>query len=682
MDTTCSVCGHKNESGAKYCARCGVQLQQQLQNLLNGDMTDNDYEADTPDARDSVSDFISAASPSRSADPLISANTAGRSNSTGITATAPSRNTAETDGAAGIQNTAETSAASRRRNPAAATGTSTGRNSADAPSASGHRNSARNARNTETRKSLASTLNLLEIFSRFSLKQILIFGIPALAVIIALLLFVVPRLRNTGGGILKSHIEFIADRGELVISADNSAKFSISGELHSYQLSIDGSKAVALTDFSNRNGGILWFVAATGATRIADDVFAYQLADSGDGVVYFTDYHSDDYYALLYLYDTSSKKATHITDDAYYDGSGAMPGVSISPNGKSIGYVTDYDIRNYEFTGYIRIDGKNPEKLGDETYAVAISNGGRHIYYCRMDMRNNQASFHIRTARDDNRLAPNTNSISIILNADYSEIIYTVRDYTVREDSDERQEELRTYISRNGSERERIRDFVIRSLLTPQGTPTRAYKNVFSDITVVGLSSFSSFVAVTDSGLAYVSVSNNLFSNAIPGSTGNVSRAQISSDGKTLYYINNSNRLSSIDPTVAGAERNEIARNVYSFTLSGDGRSIYYVNDDAELYHVRSNGSQTKVADDVQYDRIVASSSGNRVFFLVEYSYDRGGELCYSNNGSRRAKVAGADDVLRLWSTPTNIFYLTRDQELYRSNGDERFTRFHDLYLE
>ena len=495
-------------------------------------------------------------------------------------------------------------------------------------------------------------------------KKILLFAIPAVILIIAVII-VISVLGGSGGAITKNHICFFSDTDEMIVSGNNNAKFKIDGKMYSSHLSIDGSKAALLTDYDNIDGGALWFVTPSGYTLIANYVVAYQLADSGNGVAYFTDYDNRNNLATLYLYDTASKKAALITEDALFTGDDEMPGVSISPDGKSVSYISDYDKRSGDCAGYLKIDGKSPEKLGEMIYAVAISDGGKYIYYCKDDTDGRSISLYVRSARNDNRLASGAYSLSMMLNRDYSEIVYNVYDGDVR-----------SFVSRKGNERERISGASVMDLVLPRGTQAKSFSNGDVDIIVYGISAFSGFVAVTDDGLAYYD--SRFEANKIAGSSAHAYSAEISNDGKTLYYVNNTGRLSYIDPSVVGAERREIGKNVQLFTVSSDGKSVYFINDDNELYYMSANGVSSKIADDIYTGYLVASYSGDKVFFLTDYRSNRGGELYFSNNGGAKTKVQGADEVMNIWSTPANIFYISRDDELFRSNGNEKFVRFHD----
>ena len=492
------------------------------------------------------------------------------------------------------------------------------------------------------------------------IKKLLMIGIPVIVIIIAAII-IIPRLGAPGSSGAKNNISFFTDKGVIIVSGDNNPKFTIDGEMYSSQKSMDGSKAAVLTDYHTNTGGELWYVTTSACYQIAEDVVAYRISDTGNGIVYLTNYDSRNSVATLFLYDTSSRNAARITEDAFYYGSADMMGICVSPNGKSVAYISDYSERNNEFTGYVKIDGKAPEKIGKETFAVAVSDGGRNLYYVMRSDDGNSGSLHVRSGRNDNRL---TSDVSLgqtfLLNKDYSEVLYTVDD--------------KTYVSRGGGEKQRVSGAAIYRLVLPWGTQIGTSADKMG-ITVYGIRSFSDFVAYTGDGLVYVN--NRLESSKISSSSNNANRAVVSSDGKTLLFINNNGHLSSVDPTKVGAERRELARNVEAFVASGDAKSIYFINDDDELWYIKGAASPVKISDDVSpsQSHLVLSNNSNRAFFLVDYG-NKGGELFYSNNGGRRAKIPGADEIISLWNTPANIFYTNSDSEVFRSNGSEKFSLF------
>ena len=494
------------------------------------------------------------------------------------------------------------------------------------------------------------------------LKKAAPFAVIIIIVIIAAIILA-SLIKKPGASEMKDSINFFTDTGLLVVSGNNNPKFTIDGDLASSQKNMDGNKAVALIDYRGAKGGELWFVTTSGCYQIASGVLDYRLSDSGNGVAFITDDNSAKGTATLHLYDTSAKKDTQVTDGAIYynnNNGGGMIGTCISPNGKSVGYIGNYDPAKNEYTGYVCIYGKDPEALGVNSFAVAISDGGKYIYYAKNlgDGRGN--SFFVRNGRNDVRLISDmAGNTPLAFNTDYSEILFNVED--------------RTFISRKGNERERITGALVSGFILPAGTQT-GRNAADSNITVYGMNSLLNTVTLTSDGLVYVN--SKLEINKISSSSSYGAGAFISNDSRTLLYINDNGHLSAIDPTKANDERREIGRDVTAFTASNDGKTIYYINSDVELWVVKGSGTPVKIADDVSPSWLVLPVNSGKVFFLVDYSDSRGGDLYYSNNGARRVKVSGGDEVMKLWSTPANVFYLTYDNEIFRSNGNETFSRF------
>ena len=493
------------------------------------------------------------------------------------------------------------------------------------------------------------------------IKKILIIAVPAVVVIIAAII-IIPMLIGPGFDVVKNSIYPIYDGEQVVISGNNNAKYLIDGKLDDGQISLDNSKAVLITDYDYENGGTLWFVTTSNSYKISDDVLAFRLADSGNGVLFFTDYDRKSEAATLILYDTKSKKQTKITEDAYYDESM----ICISPNGKSVGYASDYKSEDREFSGYIKVDGREPERLGKNYYAIAISDGGRHLYYARCINNFDDRAIYVRSGRNDSRLTTDWRR-SIMLNRDYSQIIFQIED--------------KSYISVAGGDRIKIGSSLIDSFIMPQWAMSNyIYSDEGTSIDVLGTKNFANHVIRNSDGLAYLDSKYEV--SKISSTSSNASSAIISDDGKTLLYINNNGHLSASDPTKPSSERREIGRDVRSFTATGDCKTIYYVNKDNELWFVKgvNPNNSAKVSDDVYSSYLSIPRGSKRVFFIFDYSSSsRSGELHFSNNGGKRTKVPGGDDVISIYVTATSVFYRTIDKIIYRSNGNEKFVNFVEI---
>ena len=491
-------------------------------------------------------------------------------------------------------------------------------------------------------------------------KRLLKLAMPVVLVIAALLI-VIPMLRGPDIFMVKDSINFFSDGDSVIVSGNNNAKFTINGIMGQWECSMDGSKAVLLTDYDNTAGGILWFVTTSNYTRIADDVVAFKLADSGDGVVYYTNYDSNNSTASLYLYDTSSKKTTIITDEAMYamyGSSNLNSWVCISPNGKSVGYaIGDFNYMNPDMTGYVKIDSKSAERLGNSMFAVAISDGGRYVYYLKAGNEGwGDPSLHVKSGRSENRLVPSGSLQGVLfaLNKDYSEFLFIV--------------DGRTFLSRKGGERTDISGFAMYDLILPRGTQTLFVMNA---IKVYGVRSFANTIAIGGGGLEYI---NKSFETVrIPVSGSGWYDWVVSKDGKSLLVIN-AGTLMRLNPTKSDAEINEIAREVRAFVASSDGKTVYYVNYDGELWCIKGNKRPSRVANYVSADTLALPYNSSKLFFLADFVQSRGGELHYSNNGKKSVKIT--DEVKNVWNTPTSVFYRTIDNDIYRSSGNGKFTLF------
>ena len=499
---------------------------------------------------------------------------------------------------------------------------------------------------------------IVEKAKSMPLMKILMIALPVLVVIVAAII-VIPMLSGSSTDIVKGSITVFGNRNEVFISGNNNAKITIDGEIHSIQRNMDETKAAILVDYSYSSGGPLYYVTASKSTKIADDVLAFRISDNGGAVAYLTDHDSRNEIATLFLYDTSSSKSTRITEDAWYEGYGEMRGICLSPDGKTVTYISDTDPSDNEFAGYIKVGSRAAEKIGTYMYAVAVSNGGKNLYYIRGTEDGRSESLHVRSGRNENRLISDISGrVSLRFNRDYSQVIFN--------------SDGRAYISVNGAEKERIGGSSVYSFLLPVGTQSKSGSSGTASTTVYGLRTLTNLVVINEDGLAYID--NKLEANRIASSSDNRYSAFISDNGKTLIFITNNGHLASIDPTKPNADRREIGRNVETFVASNDGKTLYFVNNDDELYCVKGTRNPEKIADDVA-SFLAMPFNSTRVFFLVDYGR-RGGEMYYSNNGGRRTKVASGDEVTVVWSTRTSVFFGNYDEEVFRSNGNEKFTRF------
>lgn len=494
-------------------------------------------------------------------------------------------------------------------------------------------------------------------------KKILAISIPVIT--LALLAIALTLLIKSPHYIAQKHgIQVVQGADFAAVSVDTSAVINIDGALSGYLISMDGAKAALLMDVAEAGGG-LWYVTSAGKTKVADDVVGYVLAQDGNGLAYLTDYNADNETAVLYLYDCSAKKTVKVADEALFFGDYSPYGVCLSPDGKTVTYLSDYNEETEQFACYIKNGGKAAEKLGNSLVCVAVSNNAKYLYYIKQSGMEDTA-LYVRTGQDDVKLIPDCAGIDLsadtYLNSDYSQLMFNYDD--------------KSYISVKGREKERLSGVAVSGVVLPPYTQRLVSWAYYPS--VCGVSSFADLAVYTsDSNMMYI---DRQFSAVkITSSYVYNASAVAAPDAKNLLFIDNSNRLSQVDATDNNATKNILAEDVSAFTVSDSGKLVYYINRDGELWCKKGSGKAVKISDDVSASHLVMTGDSNTAFFLVDYR-SGSGTLYYSNNGGKRSKVTveGADDVKVVLSTAVSVFYESDfggGSDIYRSGGNGKFSK-------
>lgn len=427
------------------------------------------------------------------------------------------------------------------------------------------------------------------------------------------------------------------------------------------QDSLDGSKSAILANGEEQ--GELWYITAKNKIKVNDGVHKMVMATGGSCVAYLTDYDESMKTAVLYLFDASTKKSTKVADEVF-----AETSICISPDGKSVGYAKDYDTEADEFSGYIKNGKKSPVKLGRNTLCMAISNGGKYIYYLKYNSDTDTSSFYVKSGDNETRLVSNTSSymngsaIAYLLNADYSQLIFNF--------------DGRSYISKNGKEKEKLASAEIESILVPHNTQMAYWHNDIMYFVVYGVKNFNNFVANT-STFSLIHINGKEESTSLASA---VSKSAVNKTGTEVFFIDHSHSLYKIKLGHGNEEKIKLAEEAADFILTSNSSRLYYIGIDSTLYYVSGSSKPKKIADDVYSSSLYLSSYGNTVFFLADYQ-SNSGELYYSKNGGKKSKIAS--DVYQTFTTPSSAFYFSsynssdNSFDVYRSNGGVKFKLFH-----
>ncbi|HHU72815.1 MAG TPA: zinc ribbon domain-containing protein [Clostridiales bacterium] len=477
--------------------------------------------------------------------------------------------------------------------------------------------------------------------------------VGAAVLVLIILIIAVPKLIK--GSKLDSYgkdtLNFTYHEGNAIFYNDQKfiAEVDNAQYLHP-NFNLSRTKAGAIEDEGTYEGGTLYLIDSEGKKEIDDDVISYVISDNGNSVAYFKDYDYDENTATLMLYD--GKKSKEIEDDIpVYHGNAS---IVISPNGSAVAYL---EYEDDEYTGYISVNGKSPEKLGKNKICIALSDNAKYVYYIKFDPIDYKSEIYVKS-NDDTKLVPDTMSLDeIFFNKDYSQIIFSY-DY-------------KTYISVKGNDKKKL--FGDSStLLLPSNTQI---KDNGDGIQVVGIKTFADMLLKTESEIYYL---NGKFdANRL---TRGYDRVVISHDMEQVAFTDYSGNLYLIDKIrVKDPVEIELdkAEDVTNLVYSDNGKRIYYVNEDEELYQITKSNKPKKIADDVEASRIV--TLGDKLFFLVDYR-DTG--ALYYTTGSNKVEVKDADEVSYLYRVGKGIIYSYRDgdeQIIYGTNNGAKISKIYEI---
>ena len=445
--------------------------------------------------------------------------------------------------------------------------------------------------------------------------------------------------------------------GMIVVSIGNEPAYLIDGWLSNWDQSLTGCRAAVLSDFNPEEGGTLWFIDDTGSSLIAHGVFLAIMSDSGDGVAFLTEVDIDDNSATLSLYNATTGAVNKITENfALRTGS---EGISLSPDGQSVGFIQGTDISALDTIGYISINGGEPIPLGKNTRPLAIADNGRFTYYAHLTGTGDERFWTLVVKSDEGNteLVNNWSWSELILNIDFSEALFFDND--------------RVYLSRDGRQGEAVGVTGLRDIIIPHGTPTI---NRIDPVTVLGTPSFDNIALVGQDAFIHIGEGHEIAE--ISGLHDTVYTAMMTGDGNWLLYVDDSRHVIRINPSRPDDGQSEHGEYVSDIRASNDGSTIYYLDHYMQLWTVRNLSEHELIANNVSPHFFVPSHNGDRVFFLVDHCWEMGGTLYTSVNGGEAARIESGLNVRNILTTPSGAFFVTTEGVLYRSGIDGIFSLF------
>ena len=466
-------------------------------------------------------------------------------------------------------------------------------------------------------------------------KKLLIPGIIAVVAIIAVVVLLCLLPTGSGQSVREmNYYTYYNEDDEVSIFADGELlEEGLEYEIMSRVYSLDGKVMVYLTDedelYVARNGKI---------ELLAEEVESFELSEDGSTVACV------DQEEELYLYDTKSLEGTSIAEEAAI--------ATLSPDGKTLVYTceegSDEEIIMYYY------DGKKSEELGENLVALSVSNGGKYIYAYNVDKDTVVA---MNTKGDSLKIGSSMEmDYTFYVNSDHSQFLYCA--------------DGKWYVSVKGGEKIKLSSKI---------------EELFPVQPHVGPISHGSFgvenARVKDlSGRFYMGDDTLYFLNSdweLEEVADDVEIATISTDGKTVYYLDYSANLCKV---TAGKldEPIEIADDVYNYRMISDGSAVYYLDNDDSLFYCKGTKDAAHLADDV-YNFYITHDD---ICFFIEDFNKNAGDLYMSKNGGKKEMVF--TDCYRVFITSTVTYAATdydSDTYLYTMYVSSKGDNF-DLMVE
>lgn len=460
--------------------------------------------------------------------------------------------------------------------------------------------------------------------------------VAAVAVIAVVIIWLVCRAAGGSGYLVKTEIGYISVTDTLIAdSLGNSYDLSEYGIVsHRIEASLDGRVAAVLGYRSDRGGsGMLLLIEDKVISKLGDNIYDCVISDNGASVAYA---QGVDDACILCVYNVKKQTAEEISGGIPAEGDQSILSLlgidssrglfTLSPDGKSIAYAR---MVNNEIRTYAAVGGSEPVAVAADSYPIAISNGGKYIYYIRRNISSADYSYKLSVAYGDNvrNLCLDAAQLGeyLLFNSDRTEVIYTDKNVS--------------YISRKGGERRQLPG-AIGSIVVPADGAARREEHtcVGRRVDIYAKRTLAGSAYIFDGGLYYLD--SGLQKTCISSLCGGWA---LSPDGGSVYYIDASGTsgysgrvyyLKDIEKT---ADKKLISGDIQAIGITAPDKfdGVYLRDSDNALYFVKSGGKQKRIADDIA-DITVDRASGI-VYFTSRL--DDSTVVWYSNRGSKKKTV-------------------------------------------
>ena len=397
--------------------------------------------------------------------------------------------------------------------------------------------------------------------------------------------------------------------------------------------SSDTNKDNTVHAYLNSDGELFFIDGSLEPVSIADEVTSFEMSYSGDYVAYLINDEEDYDNQTLYLYDVKKDNSVKIDTNVY------PYGLVLSPNGKYVSYIKDYE-GSSDNTLYLAGIGKEKQKIDkDGSNPIALSDNGKNLYFMNSSDDGN-IKLYCYNGKENLKIAKNV-SDKFFFNESISEVVFVKNGdgYFYTPSMSEPVKICSKSISGfyNGNE-EVIEDYV-------SGRYGIIYtkKSLKDSLFMAGGQVFWLNKAGTDS----VKVCD---SDLV---------AAIAADGKSLLALKKGALYKfysfgeNMNPKLVCQSEDDITHVIASDDLS----QIYVVTEEDELYYVKSASKLERISNDFNYKkyRIAYNESAKMIYYVED------GDL-YSAGKTAKSKKLVMEDITNVMALGDGIVFANDDE--------------------
>lgn len=371
----------------------------------------------------------------------------------------------------------------------------------------------------------------------------------------------------------------------------------------------------------------LYIMTKKGAKKVADDVDYAVVSFYGDTIAYVAEV--EEKVGALYLYNVAKGKEISIDEEAYYRG------FVLSPDGKSIAYVGNVEFSGYdldEFDLYLSKNGKAAEKLYSNSFPLAITDGGKHVFYVK-----DKEKLYL----DDERVAASyTYGSGCYFNRDCTELIY------------EREESTYYYTLKMDSP-VKLKGATMTDILVPEEVAQESTRAVRGYAYHYGVDTFDKTLIEMDDTVYVLKDKGETVEKIAKFSS-----YQLSKDGESLIYLDNDGNLKYIKNVFKSTETKQLGKNLDAegFVASKDLKKVYYEADE-ELFFLDGEKG-VRVADEA--DDYCYSDKYGVIYFICD------GELFYATTKAKSKERVYEENVVGIVRFNDEVLFIHLNDD-----GDE-----------